>query len=79
MKWKNTFRVGIFKCELSYSERGGLHAWWSPDMPDRKLSDQEMAQYRSGRDNLLAEVGKAMGRSVAVIECGEGFRRGDGG
>ena len=77
MKWKNTFLVGIYKCELSYSKQDGmlsyskedgLHAKWSPDLPDRQLSEQEQAQYRSGRDNLLAEVGKALGGNVAVVE-----------
>jgi hypothetical protein len=30
-----------------------LQARWRPNLPRRRLSDQEMAQYRSGRDNLL--------------------------
>jgi hypothetical protein len=74
MKWKNTFLVGIYECELSFSEHG-LHARWSPDIPKHKLTDQEMAQYRFGRDSLLNEIGKAMGKPVLVIESGEGFRR----
>jgi hypothetical protein len=68
MKWKNTFLVGIYKCELTYSTGKDLHAKWSPRLPSRHLSDQEMEQYRSGRDNLIAEVGKAMGGSALVIE-----------
>jgi hypothetical protein len=68
MKWKNTFLVGIYKCELTYSAGKNLHAKWSPPPPARQLSHQEQAQYRSGRDNLLQEVGKAMGGSVLVLE-----------
>jgi hypothetical protein len=68
MKWKNTFLVGIYKCELTFSKNQGLHAKWSPKLP-RELSPQEIAQYRSGRDNLLAEVGSALGGQVLVVEA----------
>jgi hypothetical protein len=68
MKWKNTFLVGVYKCELTYSKSQGLHAKWFPKLPGpREFSPQEMAQYRSGRDNLLAEVAKAVGK-VMVVE-----------
>jgi hypothetical protein len=68
-KWKNTFRVGIYKCEMTYSKNHGLHAKWLPKMPGhREFSQQEMAQYRSGRDNLIAEVAKTMGGSALIIE-----------
>jgi hypothetical protein len=68
MKWKNTFLVGIYKCELTYSHGKNLQAKWLPHLPSRQLSDQEIAQYRSGRDNLIAEVAKAVDGSVLVIE-----------
>jgi hypothetical protein len=68
MKWKNTFLVGVYRCEMTYSKNQGFQAKWSPDLPSRQLSDQEWAQYRSGRDNLIAEVGKAIGGSVLVVE-----------
>jgi hypothetical protein len=68
MKWKNTFLVGIYKCELTYSHGKNLQAKWSPHLSSRQLSDQEIAQYRSGRDNLIAEVAKAVDGSVLVIE-----------
>lgn len=68
MKWKNTFRVGIYKCELTYSMGKSLQAEWWPSLPTRQLTGHEMDLYRSGRDNLLAEVGKVMGGSVLVIE-----------
>jgi hypothetical protein len=67
-KWTNTFLVGIYKVELTYSEKRGLRAEWSPAVPTRDLSDQEWEQYRSGRDALLAEVAKHVGGSVLVVE-----------
>ena len=67
MKWKNTFLVGVYKCEMTYSKNQGFQSKWSPKLP-RELSQQEMARYRSGRDNLLAEVGKALGGQVLVLE-----------
>lgn len=69
MKWTNTFVVGLYKCEMTYRKDSGMSMKWSPRMPAAKsFSPQEMEQYRSGRDNLLAEVGKHMGGSVLVIE-----------
>lgn len=67
-KWSSIFRVGIYKCHMTYYSRpSGLTCRWEPDLPPAKsLSDQEWAQYRSGRDALLAEVGKAVG--VLVVE-----------
>jgi hypothetical protein len=68
-EWKNTFLVGVYKCEMAYSERRGLTAKWSPALPaERELSKQELEQYRAGRDALLAEVGKHLGGSVLVVE-----------
>lgn len=69
-KWKNTFLVGFYKCEMTYSKSGGLHAKWLPGMPEAKsFSPQEMEQYRAGRDALLAEIGKEMGGSILVVEA----------
>jgi len=68
MKWKNTFLVGVYKCEMTYSKADGMHADWTPDVPDRTLSEQEQTQYRAGRDALMSEVGKALGGSVLIIE-----------
>jgi hypothetical protein len=39
MKWKNTFLVGIYKCELTYLTGKDLHAKWSPHLPSRHLSE----------------------------------------
>jgi hypothetical protein len=68
-RWTNTFLVGLHKCEMTYSQRDGLHAKWVPKLPEAKsFSAQEMDQYRAGRDSLLAEVGKEMGGQVLVVE-----------
>jgi hypothetical protein len=67
-QFKNTFRVGFYKCEMTYSKEDGLKAEWEPDLPNHNLSTQELEQYRSGRDALLNEVGKYLGGSVLVIE-----------
>ncbi len=67
-KWENEFWVGIYKCKMTYSTRDGIASKWSPHLPKRGLSAQEREQYRSGRDNLLAEVSRHMGGSVLVIE-----------
>jgi hypothetical protein len=40
---------------------------WTPTAP-RALSADEWCQYRAGRDAALAEVGRALGISVAVVE-----------
>lgn len=67
-KWESTFRVGIYKCHMTYSKQAGIRSEWDPDLPDRALSKQERDQYRAGRDALLAEVGKELGGSVLVVE-----------
>lgn len=69
-KWTNTFRAGSYTCEMSYSPGAGLHAQWSPAVPTAApFSASDMAAYRRGRDNLLAEVAKAMGQGVILIEA----------
>jgi hypothetical protein len=69
MKWKNTVLVGIYKCEMSYSSKGGgLQCEWSPDLPDRPLTEQEYSQYRAGRDNILSKVAKHLGGNILVVE-----------
>jgi hypothetical protein len=40
---------------------------WDPSLPDR-LSDQEVAAYRAGRDHALAELSVEMNVHVAVKE-----------
>jgi hypothetical protein len=64
----NTFRVGCFICEMTFAD-GHLSAQWSPDVPRRgSLSGGETAQYRAGRDALMAEVAKVIGGNVLVLE-----------
>jgi len=64
----NTFRVGRFICEMTFAD-GHLSAQWSPDVPKRgSLSRKEVEQYRAGRNALMAEVAKAIGGDVLVLE-----------
>jgi len=38
-EWKNTFRVGIYTCEMTYRPGSGLKAEWRPDMPKHLSAD----------------------------------------
>ena len=40
---------------------------WSPSTPDR-LSGAELAQYRAGRNQALAEMSRRLGIRAAVVE-----------
>jgi hypothetical protein len=66
----NTFRCGAYVCEMSYRHGDGLKSQWSPAMPTAAtFSNDDMAAYRRGRDALLAEVAKALGQGVIVLEA----------
>jgi hypothetical protein len=67
-KLETIFRVGTYFCEMSYRPGAGLSAQWTPDLP-RQLSDEMRREYRRGRDSLLAEVAKAIGQAVLVVEA----------
>lgn len=70
-----TFRVGRFTCAMSLDLDGlpargqaaALVMNWTPCVPG-KLSKDEIAQYRRGRDAFMGEVAKAIGGSVLVAE-----------
>ena len=66
-----TFRVGDnFLCTITVpiGQRGiVIDAEWFPRPPSR-LTDDELAEYRRGRDAVLAEVARAIGGSVAVLD-----------
>ena len=32
-EWRNTFRVGVYTCEMVYRPGRGLKVEWRPDMP----------------------------------------------
>lgn len=65
--WKNTFLVGKFTCEMSFSMADGIKAEWSPYYPKNgELSAKDLDQYRAGRDAMLAEVAKKMGNILVV-------------
>jgi hypothetical protein len=62
------FRVGVYTCEMVFRPGRELKVKWRPAMP-RRLSDSEWAEYRAGRDALLAEVAEAIGGNVLVVEA----------
>ena len=54
-----TFKVGTFTCEMTITVFGRIRAEWSPEIPARRLAQNEYAQYRTGRNELIAEFAKA--------------------
>jgi hypothetical protein len=44
----------------------GLVAEWTP-APPKKLTPEEHADYRRGRDTFLAEVAKLIGGDILVV------------
>jgi hypothetical protein len=69
-----TFRVGTrYRCSIALplaAACAGLLAIetrWEPDVPSR-LTNNELRDYRRGRDMLLAEAANQIGGSVAVVE-----------
>jgi hypothetical protein len=69
-EWKSTFRVGVYKVKMTYRHGDllGISTEWEPHLPAR-LSKEEWKQYRAGREALFAEVAKALGGPVLVLEC----------
>ena len=69
MKLQRSFLVGIYTVHLVYSTATKqLVAKWKPHPPRRKLSDQEWAQFRLGRDHLLREIHEQTGNKLVAIE-----------
>jgi hypothetical protein len=67
-EWKNKFRVGVYTCEMTYNTGTTLiKAEWRPGTP-RHLSAQAWAEYRAGRNALMAEVATALGKRTLVVE-----------
>ena len=67
-----TWKVGKRTCTLTvprFNAGGVLHAVveWSPDEPSR-LSTEEVAQYRAGRNHALAGIAAELGACVGVLE-----------
>lgn len=52
-------KPGAFQCALIE---------WEPNAPDR-LTDAELQAYRRGRDAALADLARALGIRVAVVEA----------
>lgn len=73
MKFESTFPVGKYTCHMMIEgERGQavmIACEWQPDLPlPKSLSKAEMAQYRAGRDALVAKIAAALGGAALVIE-----------
>jgi hypothetical protein len=67
--WTSTFRAGRYTL-LTYQPGAGLRAEWSPAIPKAAtFSPADMAASRRGRDAILAEVVKALGQGVILIEA----------
>jgi hypothetical protein len=71
---RTTFRVGKrYRCSITLplaAASAGLlaiEASWEPAVPSR-LTNDELRDYRRGRDMLLAEAANQIGGSVAVVE-----------
>ena len=72
---RRTFAVGRRRCTITIDpgmtapgSAGVLVARWSPDVPRRRLTKVELAQYRAGRDAVLAEAAHALGGNVLLAE-----------
>ena len=70
----STFRVGDkFLCTVSVplNQPPGsaitINAEWHPRPPSR-LTDDELAEYRAGRNAVLTEVARHLGGNVAVVD-----------
>ena len=66
------FRVGRWICTITVQMPAlgvvtNMAVEWSPDMPTR-LSHSQLNQYRTGRDQVVAELSHRIGGSVAVVE-----------
>jgi hypothetical protein len=73
MSITTTFRVGKRKCTMTLelpTQDNVTHVAceWHPTVPSR-LTKKELAQYRSGRDAALAELGAILNGKIAVVEC----------
>lgn len=67
-----TWRAGRYTCTLTVQrpQKGALTACsveWAPETPSR-LTDAELAEYRTGRDAALVAISAEMGINAAVVE-----------
>jgi hypothetical protein len=63
------FRVGCrFTCIMSMGCDGGaLKCEWEPKIPAR-LSKRELADYRAGRNMMIAEFARLTNQRVLIVE-----------
>ena len=62
-----TFEVGTLTCLMTMSVLGHITSEWNPKMPTR-LTRKERAQYRAGRNALVAEFAEATGINIMIVE-----------
>ena len=67
-----TWSVGRYTCTITLQRprRGAVlnaAAEWAPEQPSR-LSDSELAEYRRGRNQALAEISRELGINAAVVD-----------
>ena len=67
----NEFKVGNHTCKLTIDEKAigacDMQSEWFPDVP-KKFNEKMWSDYRSGRQNLMNEVSKALGGEVLCVE-----------
>ena len=64
------FNVGSRKCSMAVEEEGGkskLRVWWKPSVPE-KLTEDEMIEFRTGRDRFIDEVVRTLGVDREAIQ-----------
>jgi hypothetical protein len=70
---QTVFRVGRYLCSMCYSlpvASGALQVTWEPNVPPpHTLTPVELAQYRAGRNALMAEVAAYTGLRIAIIDA----------
>jgi hypothetical protein len=67
--YSSKFKVGHYTCTMTFvSSACRFECAWDPHEPPQKsLSKAAIAEYRAGRDALLAEVAREIG-TVLVID-----------
>jgi hypothetical protein len=68
--YSTTFKVGSYSCTMTFAQSTRqLACEWDPHEPPAKsLTKAEINQYRAGRDALMAEVARALGGGILIID-----------
>lgn len=67
-----TWSVGRYECTLTVPRPKPGQVMqacmeWTPEQP-RKLTNEEITQYRQGRNKALTEISQSLGIKTAVLE-----------